>query len=116
MRTKHWLVFAGALGALLASAGEFTLRANTAEGWAVCLVEESGGTVVRDDTVAGKPVVAVSLCGAKLSDEVLKCLTAFPRLRSLDLCRAEGVTSKRIKMLAELKELAVTQAQPVGSH
>jgi F-box/leucine-rich repeat protein 14 len=104
MRSTHWLAFAGSVGLLLGSAGTSALRAGeAAETRVIQLIEESGGTVTRE--AADKPVTAVSLCGASLSDEVLASLTAFPHLKSLDLCRSDGLTSKRLKVLANLKEL-----------
>ncbi len=108
MRPRLWHVFAIPLAVLLSSSGAFTVRGDEgAELRAVRLIEESGGTVTRDENECRRPVVAVSLCGVKLSDEVVKSLTTFPHLQALDLCRADGVTSRRIKMLADLKELQV---------
>jgi len=106
MRSTHWLTYAGALGFLLGSAGQFTLRADeAAEARAIRLIEETGGTVTRDEHAAGKPVIGVSLCGAKLTDDAVKCLSAFPQLRSLDLCRTQGLNWRRIKYLADVKGL-----------
>lgn len=100
-------LFTGAIAALLCSATLSPVRAaeQTAEERAIQLVEETGGVVLRDATAADKPVIAVSLCGATLSDDVLRELGNFPRLQSLDLCKTEGLTSKRMRFVAELKSL-----------
>jgi Leucine-rich repeat (LRR) protein len=90
---------------LLGSADLFAARAEEPTERALRLIDDVGGVVTRDETAAGKPVVAVSLCGARLSDEVLKCLSTFPQLRTLDLCRTDGLTAKRIALLADLKAL-----------
>jgi hypothetical protein len=100
MCSTRWLGFAGALGLVLGSADLFTLRAD-------------------EPAEAGRPVVAVSLCGAKLSDDLLKSLAAFHRLRALDLCHTEGLTPKRVALLANLtglESLNVSRCPDVNAH
>src|SRR3954462_8151691 len=120
MCSTRWLGFAGALGLVLGSADLFTLRADeSAEARATRLIDEAGGIVTRDEAAADRPVVAVSLCGAKLSDDLLKSLAAFHRLRTLDLCHTEGLTSRRVKFLAQLKELEslnVSRCDSITGH
>jgi hypothetical protein len=105
MCSTRWIVCAGALGVLLGADLSPLRAAETAEDRALRLVDDAGGVVTRDEAAADKPVVAVSLCGATVSDDLLKGLAALPHVRTLDLCRADGLTSKRVKFLAELKEL-----------
>ncbi|MBM3980439.1 MAG: hypothetical protein FJ304_09150 [Planctomycetes bacterium] len=102
MRPK---LFAVALAVLFGSAVLSPARAETPEERAQKLIDDAGGIALRDDAAPGKPVVAVSLCGAKVSDDLLKSLAAFPQLRTVDLCRAEGMTSKRARLLADVKLL-----------
>jgi hypothetical protein len=106
MFSTRWLVWAAALGALFGSANLFPVRAaESAEERALRLIDCAGGAVIRDEAVCGQPVIAVSLCGSTVNDDLLKSLAAFPQLRTLDLCRTEGLTSKRARFLADLKEL-----------
>ena len=120
MCSTRWLVCAGALGVLLGSATLFPARAaETAADRALQLVDDAGGVAIRDEAAADNPVVAISLCGAKVTDELLKGLAAFPHVRTLDLCRADGLTSKRVRYLAELKgleSLNVSRCPNVTGH
>lgn len=117
MRATHWVACAGALGLLLGSSGLFSVRADEAK--AVRLVEDAGGMVIREGAAPDSPVIAVSLCGGVIDDAVLKTLTAFPNLRTLDLCRAKGLTSKRVRLLADLKgleSLNVSRCPDITGH
>jgi hypothetical protein len=57
--------------------------AETTEAQALKMIEDVGGTVERAD-VPGNPVVAVSLCGTTLNDDVLK-LHCESELKNLKL-------------------------------
>ena len=101
MRSTHWLAFAGSVGLLRGSAGASALRAGeAAETRVIQFIEESGGTVTRE--AADKPVTAVSLCGASLSDEILANLK---ELESLNVSRCPRITGHGLYKLAALKKL-----------
>jgi hypothetical protein len=98
-------VCSAALVGLFGSVDFVPVRADDAQERALDRIDCAGGVVIRDESAAGKPVVGVSLCGAKVDDDLLKCLSAFPHLRTLDLCKTDGLTSNRLRFIANLKEL-----------
>jgi internalin A len=70
------------------------------------LVEKLGGTITRDDTQPGNPVIAVNLARNKgATDANLKGLKEFKQLATLDL-KFTPVTDAGLKELKELKQLA----------
>lgn len=52
---------------------------------AIRTIEKLGGSVRRDKSRPGRPVVAVELPGCPLSDDFLKIAQRFPHLEWLDL-------------------------------
>ena len=118
MCSTRWLGFAGAGPGARLRGPIHPARTNPRRRGPWRLVDEAGGIVTRDATAADTPVVAVSLCGAKLSDDLLKCLSRSPGPR-LDLCHTEGLTSKRGQVPAELKELEalnVSRCDSITGH
>jgi internalin A len=78
-------------------------------GWAdeadaVKLVEKLGGKITRDERLAGKPVVGVTLDGCDVTDSNLKTLKELKQLRQLDLDHTK-VTDAGLKELTALKQL-----------
>lgn len=55
------------------------------EDQAIRAVDKLGGTVRRDDSRPGRPVVAVELPGCSVSADFLKIAQRFPHLEWLDL-------------------------------
>lgn len=72
-------------------------RADEAEDRAAAFVEKLGGTVIRDTTRPGKPVVTVTLSG-NVTDAGPKELAAMKGLRKLYLIRTK-VTAGGLKEL-----------------
>lgn len=79
-------------------------RADEAEDAAVRAVEKLGGTVSRDQTAPGAPVVVASLDKTGVADRDLKGLAGLKQLRVLNLF-GTGVTDAGLKELAALKDL-----------
>jgi hypothetical protein len=77
-----------------------------AEDKAVEAIKKLGGSVMRDDNAAGKPVVRVDLRGTKTTDADLKELKEFKSLRTLDLFNTK-VTDAGLKELKEIKSLRI---------
>jgi internalin A len=101
------LVLAGSVFLALAA------RADEAEDKALKLVKDHGGTVTREETKLGKPVIAIRI-GAPTSGgpfaerptlKGLKGLTAFKTLTALDLSGCRGLTDERMKEVAALTTL-----------
>jgi hypothetical protein len=80
------------------------VRAGDAEDKAVEAIKKLGGSVMRDDNAAGKPVVRVDLRDTKATDADLKDLKEFKSLRTLDLFNTK-VTDAGLKELKEIKSL-----------
>src|SRR5262245_6895784 len=80
------------------------LSAQTAEEKAVQAIKKLRGKVVRDDSVAGKPVVEVYLIGRSLSNADLAVLKPLKHLRLLDLGGSE-VTDEGLAGLKDCKAL-----------
>jgi len=78
--------------------GTETSAGQAAEAAAVKMIEELGGKVRVDDKRPGKPVVAVSLEGTKVTDAGLKELKELKSLRSLYLMHTK-VTDAGVKEL-----------------
>src|SRR5262249_23814159 len=74
------------------------------EAAAVKMVEKLGGNVVRDQRVAGEPVVAVDLYDTQITDAGLRELKELNSLQELDLGRT-AVTDIGLKELKGLKSL-----------
>lgn len=74
------------------------------EAAAVKAIEKLGGEVRRDEKVAGKPVIGVSLCRPQVTDADLQVLKELKRLRGLGLNTA-NVTDTGLKELKEIKTL-----------
>ena len=79
-------------------------RADEAEDKAVAFAEKLGGKVTRDHSVAGKPVVTVSLSGSGVTDGELKQLLAINGLTVLNLSNTR-VTDAGMNELAAFKNL-----------
>src|SRR5262245_61561848 len=92
-----WLILSGGVDSPL-------LSAQTAEEKAVQAIKKLGGTVVRDDSVAGKPVVEVDLCLRSVSDANLSVLKPLKHLRRLDLNFSQ-VTDEGLKALKDFQSL-----------
>ena len=60
--------------------------------------------VVRDKSLPGKPVIALSLGGEDASDDTIRRLAAFTHLKTLTICYAP-LTAKGFQHLANLKTL-----------
>src|SRR5262249_3740492 len=73
----------GPLGLVLLPGG--AARADEAEDRAAAFVKKLGGIAVRDDQVAGKPVVKVTLRFNAVTDEALKELAPLRSLKDLHL-------------------------------
>lgn len=71
---------------------------------AIAFVEKLGGTVTRDETQPGRPVIDVSLRGTNATDADLKEIAPFKNLTTLDLSLAP-VTGAGMKELAPFKNL-----------
>ena len=80
------------------------LRADDAEDKAAALVERLGGTVTRDETRPGKPVVAVDLYARRVTGTDLRALAPLQNLARLDLTYT-GITSAELKELAPFQQL-----------
>ncbi len=78
--------------------------ADEAEDKAVAFAEKLGGKVTRGDSVAGKPVVMVSLSGSNVTDGELKQLLDINGLTVLNLSNT-WVTDAGMKELAAFKNL-----------
>src|SRR5581483_2615286 len=92
----------GAMCMLLAFSGS----ARTDEASAVAAVKQFGGSIERDDKMAGKPVVTVIIHNAKITDADLKILKEFKELTELEL-NCANVTDAGLKELKDLKQLTV---------
>src|SRR5437016_6313067 len=68
------------------------------EASAVKAVEKLGGKVTRAENLPGKPVIAVNLAGAQVTDAVLKELKDLKQLTTLNL-NATPVTGAGLKEL-----------------
>src|SRR5262245_33440384 len=86
--------------ALLAS----PLAAGETEDQAVKAIEKLGGKITFDEKAPGKPVVAVNLYKAKVTDADLKHLAVLKQLQRLDL-NGTQVTDAGLKDLAALTQL-----------
>jgi Leucine-rich repeat (LRR) protein len=75
-------------------------------------IEAMGGSVERGEG-PGRPVVMVSLSGAKVTDATLVHLEAFPSLERLELSGAEVTDGglRRVKGLSNLQALSVAQTR-----
>jgi internalin A len=105
MRRLMLLEFGVSTWAILASA--VWVRADENEDKAVAFVKKLGGTVTRDESLPGEPVVNVDLSrSAEMTDSGLLELTAFKRLASLSL-HSTKVTDAGLDALAELKNLTL---------
>ena len=71
---------------------------------AVNAILKLDGKVTRDETLPGRPVVLVDLCGTKITDAGLKDLKELKGLQTLFLCETK-ITDAGLKDLKELKEL-----------
>src|SRR5262249_54117711 len=100
MVPQQWAVGTGVLLGLLG----LTVAGRADEPATVKAIEKLGGTVTRDDEIAGKPVVGVDLGGTKITDADLKGLKELKALQTLVLRRTE-VTDTGMKELKELKSL-----------
>lgn len=78
--------------------------ASTAEVNPVAAIEKLGGTVKTNETVAGMPVMSVSLQGCSIRDVDLAHLAAFSELEHLDL-GFTNVTDAGLVHLKGLKKL-----------
>ena len=76
----------------------------SAEEKAVLAVENLRGSVHRDFTKEGKPIVFVSLSFTNVKDGDLHLLTAFPELRTILLSRTD-ITGAGMRELARLDQL-----------
>ena len=93
----------GAVGAgLLLGLLVLAVAGRADEATAVKMIEKLGGTVTRDNRIAGKPVVDVDLRGTKVTDAGLKELKEFKDLQTLNLA-ATKVTDAGLEELKELK-------------
>jgi hypothetical protein len=84
--------------------GDRAPGAGEAEDRAVEAVQRLGGKVIRDEKAPDKPVIAVSLNTAAVTDAVLKELAGLKQLRTLDL-RGTQITNTGLKELAGLQQL-----------
>src|SRR5262249_32912716 len=98
MTTRHLIIGL----ALLLTPG--AVRADDAEEQAVKAVEMLGGKLTRDEKAAGKPVAAVNLHDAKVTDDDLKELAGLKQLQALDLSE-NNVTDAGLKHLAAFPQL-----------
>ena len=80
------------------------VRADDAEDEAVAFVEELKGTVNRDKTLPGKPVIEISLSKTQVTDAGMTKLAGLKNLITLDLGYTQ-VTDVGLKELAGLKNL-----------
>src|SRR5262245_16800995 len=80
-------------------------RADEAEDKAIAVVEKLKGEITRDDKKPGKPVVAVVLVGADVTDASLKELASLKNLAVLHLHKTK-VTGAGLKDLGALKNLS----------
>lgn len=72
---------------------------------AVEAITALGGTITRDDTAAGKPVIAVSFEHTGITNEGLNVLKELKHLQSLNLHRCYRVTDAALPEIAKLKSL-----------
>src|SRR6266542_2040188 len=80
-------------------------RAGEAEDKAIKLVEHHGGKITRDEKLPGKPIIAIDLSGASITQSELPALAAFSHLATLDLRRAHNIHYGAINELAKFKSL-----------
>ena len=79
------------------------------------LIESLGGSYVRDNDVADKPVIYVRLSATEVKDEHLKHLRLLPRVQILDI-GFTTVTDKgldHVKALPNLKVLQLVDAKKI---
>src|SRR5262245_3500831 len=100
MARQQWAVGAGVLLGLLV----LVVAGWADEAAAVKAIEKLGGRVTRDDNRPGKPVVAVNLFGAKVTETGLKELKELKSLQALKLSGIK-VTDVGLRELKELKSL-----------
>jgi hypothetical protein len=93
---------AAALAALALAWG--AARADDGEAEAVRAVQRLGGSVERDPSAPGRPVVGVDLYATAATDADVRRLLAFGRLRWLDLGETR-VTDAGVRQLGCLPEL-----------
>jgi WD40 repeat protein len=85
---------------------------------AIAAIRELGGTIERDKTQPGRPLVTVALPGTNVTDAGIKHLTGLKRLQKLDLSFTR-VTDAAVKELASLHglqelSLAGTEVTPAA--
>ena len=92
-------------------------RADDAEDKAVAFVEKLGGKCYRDETVKGKPIVAVILARTKATDGDLREFTALKRISTLDLedTQVTDVGAKELAKLTSITELVLTGTRVTDS-
>jgi hypothetical protein len=83
-------------GALFAQAGE-----NKGIPW----IEKLGGTMIRDDKAADRPIVSVNLDNTPVTSADLKLIAMLPQLQQLSLVGPLPVAG--LKELAYLKDLRI---------
>src|SRR5438309_265798 len=102
---EHLLVAVVLLGA---AAG----RGDGSEDAAVAALTKLGGAVRRDAQASGTPIVAVDLSATQVTDEDLKHLKHFAKLKIL-LLQATAVDAglRHLQDLSKLQELDLTATQ-----
>ena len=92
-------------------AGEMVAADSSRESTAIVAIRKAGGSIERDESVPGNPVVGVTFfdryrsSASKFGDADLHLLAEFPQLRRLDLLQTQ-VTNEGLADLEELRQLA----------
>lgn len=95
--------FSKILTAILVVLSGGTLFAQAGENKAISWIEKLGGTMVRDDKAAGRPVVSVNLDNTPISNADLKIIAMLPQLQQLSLVGPLPIAG--LKELVHLKAL-----------
>jgi hypothetical protein len=92
--------------ALLALARLSPLRGAEPEPLLQEIEQKWHATVVRDDVDPERPVVEIAFgCDSDIRDDTIKKLSAFPRLRRLNLIGGQDLTNKGLEAVGELRSL-----------
>src|SRR5438105_3947941 len=108
MRLAAALTVGLVLSASLASGDE-------KEDEAVKLIEKKGGTVTWDENASGRPVIAVKLKQAEITDADMRLIGGLKHLRELNLnLSLTPVTATGLRELKGLKDLRVLELAVAG--
>jgi hypothetical protein len=102
MRRWRW----GVVGLLIVGVVLMTMMPRNSEGHAARELRKLGAEITRDETRAGKPVVAVNLTSTEINPEDLDLLLALPHLERVDLSRV-AVTDEGLARISGLSGLRV---------